>query len=223
MKQESYHHPRTLAEQYDFQQTLVGQLSTKATDWGVPEEKVQQLQAESTVYETKYGQVSNRQVQSPSLTAGRNSAWKTLQTIIDDIYEHYLLENDAISSEDKETLHIYEHRTSYFRYDAPKFSPDVDLTAGDSATLFVNYTQSVSSTSHRKPDGVVFCELVYKVGADAPASIDECNSNALISRSHQRLSFSQSQRGKTIYAYARWVNRNGKNGPWSNQISAIIP
>jgi hypothetical protein len=45
----------------------------------------------------------------------------------------------------------------------------------------------------------------------------------LASRSPLELSFDPEERGKTVYLAARWQNRRGELGPWSDIISAIIP
>ena len=224
MAKESYTIPRLLAEKFSFQHSLTELVIAKATAWGIPEEVAQKVQAQSTTYETKYELVSNRQVQSPSLTADRNASWNDLKGTIVNLYQDYLLDNDAISAADKETLYIHEVNSGYYsRYEAPKTSPAITLSTEDVSVLHVNYTTSLSSKSHRKPDGVIFCEVACKIGGDAPANITECIDHYNISHSHQSIVFNPDQRGSKVFAYARWVNRNGKNGPWSNQITAIIP
>ncbi|WP_163710729.1 hypothetical protein [Mangrovibacterium lignilyticum] len=216
--------PRMLAEQFSFQRTLVQLLAEKALAWSVPEVVVATVTGQSNTYENRYEVSGNSQTQSPALTVARNDAWATLETTIYSIYNRYLLYNDAISAEDRDTLHISEvHIGGRTGYDAPTVSPAVNLSSEDVSTLHVNYTTSIMSSSHRKPVGVAFCELACKIGGEPPFTIEECQSHYFVSRSHQELVFNPEQRGNTVYAFARWVNRNGKTGPWGNRITAIVP
>jgi len=224
MLKRSFTVPRTLAEQYGFQQTVTQMLAQKATAWGVPEDQVTLLATQSADYESKYDEANNSQTQSPALTAARRDSWNTLETMIYSVYNRYLLYNDAISAKDRDTLHIYDvNMGGKTAYDAPTSSPQVNFSTEDVSVLHVNYTESAQSSTHRKPDGVAFCEVACKVGGDAPATIDDCATHYFIPRSHQEIVFNPSQRGNMVYAYARWVNRNGKTGPWGSQIMAIIP
>lgn len=224
MIKRSFTVPKTLAEKFGFQHTLMQSLAEKATAWSIPEAIVTQATIESEDYELKYEECNNSQTQSPAMTAARNDAWNVLESTIYSIYNRYLLYNDAISAKDRDTLHIYDvnvgGRTAY---DAPVTSPVINLSTEDISVLHVNYATSTTSNTHRKPDGVAFCEIACKVGGEVPASIDECVTHYFIARSHQEIVFGPNQRGSTVYAYARWVNRNGKTGPWGSQIRAIIP
>ncbi|WP_163714534.1 hypothetical protein [Mangrovibacterium lignilyticum] len=220
----SYSIPTILAEQYSFQRTVTELLAQKATEWGVAPEQATLIQGLSTTYESKYEAASNSQTQSPALTSSRRAAWKPLIAAISDLYNNNLLYNGAITAEDQDALHIHEiilgARTPY---DAPVSSPSISMSTEDVSTLHVNYTTTASSKSHRKPAGVAFCELACKIGGDAPAGIEECTAHYNISHSNQEIVFTPEQRGKTVFTYARWVNKNGKNGPWSNPITSIIP
>jgi hypothetical protein len=56
-----------------------------------------------------------------------------------------------------------------------------------------------------------------------PVTASDCHDRNYVSRSHASITFENEQRGKILYAFARWVNKNGKYGPWSGMISALIP
>ncbi len=69
----------------------------------------------------------------------------------------------------------------------------------------------------------MFCELRYQVGGTAPATPADCNETANISRSHAALQFEPEDRGKAVYLFARWTNRNGKTGPWGGMLTGLVP
>jgi hypothetical protein len=66
--------------------------------------------------------------------------------------------------------------------------------------------------------------VIYYVISDTPV----VNQNALpysrlATRSPLELTFSPEDRGKTVYLAARWQNRRGELGPWSEIVMAVIP
>jgi hypothetical protein len=70
---------------------------------------------------------------------------------------------------------------------------------------------------------VIYSFFNFSISNELPASQAECTDRYNIGRSHESIVFAPEQRGKTLYGFARWVNRNGKLGPWSGLFSAIIP
>jgi hypothetical protein len=106
---------------------------------------------------------------------------------------------------------------------APSSTPILTLVSEEISVLHIVYADSGAPNTHYKPANVAFCEICYKVGDPTPATIAECTERYNISRSHEGMVFTPQQRGKNIYTYGRWVNKNGKLGPWSNLVSAIIP
>lgn len=99
----------------------------------------------------------------------------------------------------------------------------MSLVAEEASVLHVIYSDPSAPGTHYKPANVAFCELVYKLGDPVPKNAGECPERYNVCRSHEGIVFTQDQRGKTIYAFARWVNKNGKMGPWSDLVKAIIP
>jgi hypothetical protein len=141
-----------------------------------------------------------------------------------DLYNDYLLNNDAISAADKQALNLYSvSRGGNTPSPSPSTTPIVTLSSEKISVLHVIYSDPSTPASHAKPKGVAFCELWYKIDGAAPTSPEECTENCFISRTHDPIVFSPTQRGKTVFVYARWVNRNGKTGPWSGLVTAIIP
>jgi len=140
------------------------------------------------------------------------------------LYNHYIINNDAIGAADKEALNVhFTGNGSGSSSPSPTSTPVITLISEEISVLHVVYSDSTAPGTHYKPGNVAFCELCYKIGDAAPTGIAECNERYNIARSHEGIVFTPSQRGKNIYVYARWVNKNGKVGPWSNLVSAMIP
>lgn len=224
MSKETYSIPAGPTARYDFERNAITMGTANATAWGIPATKITNLASLRTTYELKYAVASNKSTQSPSATAARDAAWDALEVSLIDLYDHNLVNNAAISAADKDALHIHIlGNNSTAPAPAPSTTPIITLVSEEISVLHVVYADSSAPNTHYKPANVAFCELVYKVGNTPPASITECTERYNIARSHEGIVFTPDQRGKNIYAYARWVNKNGKFGPWTSLVSALIP
>ncbi|MDR0613092.1 MAG: hypothetical protein LBG45_06375 [Dysgonamonadaceae bacterium] len=66
--------------------------------------------------------------------------------------------------------------------------------------------------------------VIYYAVSDTPVTDQkELVHSQLATRSPLELIFDTTQRGKTVYLAARWQNRRGELGPWSEIIFAVIP
>jgi hypothetical protein len=224
MSNETYCIPAGPTARYDFQRNAITLCVANAAKWTIPETELTAIAALRTVYELKYGVASNSNTQSPAATAAREAAWKPLGSALTDLYDHHILNNPAISADEKESLNVnFRSGGGGPPTPAPTSTPVVRLMCEEISVLHVIYSDSGSTGTHSKPANVAFCELCYKVGDTPPAVIAECTERYNITRSHEGIVFAPAQRGKTIYTYARWVNKNGKFGPWSNMVTALIP
>lgn len=222
MSQEIYSIPKSPSARYEFEQNAIDMASGHATEWVIPERLITNLTSLRTTYEAKYSVASNRNTQSPSATIARDAAWEPLEAELINLYNHYLLNNDVISASDKDALFIHTNTGGGSPIPAPTSTPVISLLSKEISVLHVVYADSSIPAKHAKPYGVAFCELVYNIDT-VPATPDDCSEKATINRSNQTLVFTENQRGKKIYVFARWMNQNGKSGPWSNMTSALIP
>ncbi len=223
MSLETFSIPAGPTAQHEFAANAVKLITTNASAWNIPAEKVTKLTASFADYDAKYAVTSNPSTQSPAATVARNTAWEVLDVDLNDSYKHYLLNNDAISSADKEALHIHNSSGGGPSTTAPTTTPIISLTIEEIGALRINYSDSSAPGTHYKPDNVAFCEVWYQVGGTAPLTPADCNESTNISRSHTPIQFAPEQRSKMVYAFARWVNKNGKVGPWSGMVAAIVP
>lgn len=224
MSKETYSIPAGPTARFDFQRNAIEACTLHAAAWGISAERLTKMIPTRADYEQKYAIANNPNTQSPAITAAREDAWRIYKQQLIDLYNHDILNNDAIPASGKDMLHIHYTATGGGNpAPAPVTTPIITLTAEKISVLYVVYADSATPASHSKPDNVTFCELTYKVDGPAPAEPAECTDRVNITRSHRPIVFASNQRGKTIYAYARWVNRNGKMGPWSGMATAIIP
>ncbi len=219
----SFRKPVTLLEMLNFQQTLAEYLPAKGLEWGVAQADIDTIVALCTLYLEKAQAAQNPGTQSPSQTVARKNAWANLWDAASWFYREHLLYNKAISSEDQNTLGIkVVEAGSRSPIPAPTEFPVIKLDSSNPAALGVRFQQQ-DTTDRRKPYGVAHCQVVMKVGGEAPESIEDCPRQYNITTQGEQINFALNQRGQMVYVYARWVNRNGKVGPWTQLITAIIP
>ena len=224
MSKETYSIPAGPTARYDFQRNVMAIVTPNAISWEIANDKLIRVSNLRMDYELKYEVANNKSTQCPAATTAREAAWNLLEIALVDLYDHCLLNNDLIPPADKDALHIhYTGGNSGSSTPAPTSTPVITLVSEEISVLHVVYSDSTTPGTHYKPANVAFCEINYKVGGSAPLGISECTERYNIARSHEGIVFSPDQRGKIIYAYARWVNKNGKFGPWSNMVSALIP
>lgn len=224
MSKETYSVPVSPTARFEFQRNAVETCIANATLWKISTERLTRLAPLRADYELKYGVTNNKSTQSPSATAARDAAWSVYEVALIDLYDQDILNNNDIPADGKDILHIhYTTSGGGTAASAPTTTPILTLAVEEISVLHVVFADSASPASHSKPANVAFCEINYKIGTPAPTDPSECPERGNISRSHEAIVFAPAQRGKTVYAFARWVNRNGKFGPWSGMVTAIIP
>ena len=73
-----------------------------------------------------------------------------------------------------------------------------------------------------KPKGVGFMEMWCKIGDPAPMGLPDANLKVNITKSGKTITYLLSQKGMTVYFFARWVTKKGGYGPWGAFFSAVI-
>ncbi len=219
----NFRRPETLIGKESFQQTLSTQLKANGLTWRCPQTEIDEVVALCFDYHEKAMAIANPSMQCPSLTAARNAAWRDVWKASENIYQRYLLYNDAISVEEQEILGIYKvNFGSRTPPPAPTTAPLVRVEVNNIARLTLRYS-SEEPPFRRKPANVIFCQVAMKVGGEEPKFVAECVSTYNFSKQRYPIDFELKYRGQMVYMFARWVNRKGMTGPWSGMITAIIP
>lgn len=223
---QSYFIPQGIHARFDFQQNAVDTVKTKTTLWGIPVDVITDLSTGRAVYENWYQVCANKKTQNEVSTLGRDMAWDKYEVLIRILYDIYLMNNDKLSDEDRTAIGIHligGPKTVVMK--EMTTTPVLIMISEEQAALHAVYTDSATPSSHAKPPKVAFLEIWATIkahGIAPPATAAECELHYNISRNHQVITFEQEERGKTFYAFARWVTTTGKQGIWSNMVFAYI-
>jgi len=224
MSQEIYHIPKTPTAFFHFQGNAIDLCTANATAWDIPADTLTNIAALQATYVAAYNVVANPATRSPSATAARDAAQEILSAALTELYNTSLVNNAAIDVDYKIALHIHNTGSGTNKpAPAPATSPVIQLISEGISQLFVVYADSATPNKHHKPANVAFAELWYKVGEPAPALPADCPERFNVTRSHEPIQFEPAQRGQACYGFARWVNKNGKTGPWGSVFTEQVP
>jgi len=226
MTSESISIPTAVGEFHEFLKTTVELCTTNETLWGVPPTKLLAMAPSQVVYENFYSITANKQTRYVAATVARNQMWDKLDLDLRDLFSTCLLNNPAISADDKAALGIKITDSNQKTLGkAPVSTPVTSFSSEEISALHVVFADSNNTDSHAKPHGVGYMEIAAKmsVGEKAPVSVAECTLRYHVSRNHEPIAFEDTDRGKTFFGYSRWVMTNGDSSPWSGMVSAIIP
>ena len=157
----------------------------------------------------------------PGATANRNKYFPTYRNAILSILNLYLVDNDNVTAADKLTFNIHTPLGSKTSIPAPSSTVHGIVSYMEPLAQYFNFVDTVSGKKG-KPAGVAFVELRYVVDTVAPASVFACPLSIYVCRNNLKALFVSSEVGKKAYYYGRYINRNGKMGPWCAMFSATI-
>ena len=223
MDKEMFAEPVGLTSQFNFQRVATEFATDNATELGIPKLITDALIAGSSDYESKYVVTRNPSTTSHAAVVARDAAWDVLEILIVSLYNTYFLNNKKLTPNDRATLLIHNIGGGHSQFAAPTTTPIVSAVSETESMLFIVYSDSSVVTRHGKPSGVGFLEIRGKIGGTKPVTITDCPESYNVSRSHEGILFTPEQRGVEFFGFARWVNKNGKSGPWGNMFGNKIP
>ena len=88
--------------------------------------------------------------------------------------------------------------------------------------LLIDFWVKGASNKAKPPNhyGVV---IAWGILDEPPKDLRDLNRQSVASRTPHALSFTEAERGKTVYLALSWQNNRGNIGPWSEIQSAIVP
>jgi hypothetical protein len=79
------------------------------------------------------------------------------------------------------------------------------------------------SSSRAKADRMHGVEAAHALLDAPPAEVEQLIHSAFDTSSPLKLTFRESDRGKTLYIAFRWEAPNGAKGPWSPIYAVVVP
>ena len=205
-----------------FQTVLATNCMNNAAAWNLPTDLVASIAAMKSAWDAAYGLTANRKTSSPAVTAARNALLLDYRDLVDRVMHDYIVGNDAVSEADKTAFGIHLRTTNRVRLEPPLTVPVLEVDNRFINAHCLRFHDSASPHKRGRAASAAYCEVWYKVGGTAPTGTDDTMFRLTITRSGQMLRFSPDDKGKYIHYFARWVNRKGEQGPWSEIATAVV-
>ncbi|MDR0754368.1 MAG: hypothetical protein LBF04_03165 [Prevotellaceae bacterium] len=203
--------------------TMVAYLLTKATEWGVPRDDVNEIETLTADFETALETTENPLTRTKVAIQVKNDARKVVESKTRVLLKAYVTYNPAVSDADREAMGLPIHKNK--RTPAPVAStyPDFDVDSSVIRRLTIHFYDQGSKKSKAKPAGQHGAEIRWVISDTPIIDVEDLSHSAFDTHTPFTLEFQGHERGKTVYLCLCWENTRGEKGPWSEIVSAIIP
>ena len=214
--------PKLASKFNTLQNTVVSLIVLRGVSvYGMTATEVSNIVAFRTNWTPLYAASTAKLTKSMTTTTNRDENQLLYEPALTIVFDDFLVNNNAISAADKLAMGIHEMTVPGAPIPPPTQAPSVTITHGASLQLVINMRNAATSRIG-KPKGVGFMEMWYKVGDPAPMGLPDANQKINISKSGTAITYLLSQKGLTVYFFARWVTRKGGYGPWGAFFSGVI-
>jgi hypothetical protein len=205
----------------DWVKALVEFISTKISEWSIPQYEFDLLQVAKDFFISTYEVAIDPATRTKTAIAAKNRRKKELIALLRSFIKTYIAFNPAVTEEE--------------RIGAGLPIPKSDRTPAPVPTRYPNYTVEsslrqltvhffdVDSKHTAKPDGVHGAEIRWAILEEPPVNENALTQSSFDTRTPFVLTFTEDQRGKAVYMCLRWENTRGQKGPWGNIMKEIVP
>jgi hypothetical protein len=170
---------------------------------------------------TAWANYQDPALRTPLITFIKNEKRKAYEKVLR-ILIQMLESNPLVTDDDRRSVGIVIRDTSRTPVKPPKTYPEFMIDTSIIRCLIILFWD-LGSKSKAKPRGIHGAEICWAILDRPPLSVDELVHSNFCTRSPFKLTFDESDRGKTVYFCLRWENTKGEKGPWSEIMMAIIP
>jgi hypothetical protein len=189
----------------------------------VPPEVVAPVSALYNDFEAKFAVSEDENTRTKVTVAAKNEARRALEAAVRQLVAEYLAKNHLMTNEYRTELGLPipdKHPTrSHVAKEAPEI--DVDTSVSEQVTYFIY--QKGAKNRQGKPADQTGSELVWAILEAPPQDREELTHSEYTTTHTLLVRHRLKDRGKKVYASARWENSRGQKGPWSKIMSVVIP
>ncbi|MDR1372368.1 MAG: hypothetical protein LBJ17_04475, partial [Dysgonamonadaceae bacterium] len=129
--------------------------------------------------------------------------------------------NPVITDSDLEKMGFPKHSSGgHAPSPVAEHAPFIRARADEARTVGFHYGASESSRS--KPEGQHGIEVIHEI-SDTKPELEQMTRSDFDTHTPLKITFHDSERGKTLWFAGRWENTRGQKGPFGEIQSVIIP
>jgi hypothetical protein len=160
-------------------------------------------------------------LRTPLVTFIKNEKRKAYEKVLR-ILIRMLESNPLVSDDDRRAMSIAIPNATPTPVKPPKTCLGFIIDTSIIHCLMILFWD-LGSKSKAKPHDVHGAEICWAILDHQPLSVDELIHSGFCTRSPFKLTFDETDRGKTVYFCLRWESTRGEKGPWSEIVMEIIP
>ena len=213
--------PTLASEFHDYQNSAVPLMVAKATEYGILPKAITDLAPMKLKWDALDAACISENTKGLGATANRNAYQPIYSGELERITILYLLNNDNVIAADQLTFRITVPNKNRIPNPAPTSTVTGKVIYKEPLTHYFKLIDT-ESNKMKRAEHTAFIELRYIVALVAPKSVQECTDSEFINNSNKKVDFTAADEGKFAFYFGRYVNRNGKKGPWSIMFGGRI-
>lgn len=197
-------------------------LTAAPTDFGMSASDATAISTAYTDWHAAYLLVTDPGTRTQVTVAAKNYQ-KALSLILLRQQYNIIKANPSVSNENKVAIGIRLNDPVPTPIPPPTTVPVLTIRNAAPYTHIMDWADSDTPTTRRKPAGATGCVIMRAVGL-APATLpSQATWEGMFARVPVLMSsFNPADVGKWATYFARWVNAKGEEGPWAAPVSQII-
>ena len=212
--------PRPDADYTIFFRNIVSYCGKQFSAWGhIPQADYDALAGVCNEWQQAYQATLAPHI--PQLTAEKKRARLASERALRAFINRFL-RWPPVTDLDRDKMGIRNRNTPHTSHGAPATVPEIEFALSVIRQIAIRY-RDFGAANWAKPGHARLIEIRWAILDTAPDSVAALINIELDTATPCILDFDESERGKRIFAAARWVNNTGHKGPWSDIESAFIP
>jgi hypothetical protein len=213
--------PAKEADFVDWSGNLLAVARTRKTEWKLDDAQLTELDGLYAQVKALHEKCRTAEYTKLDMQA-KNETKDLLKKRLEVFVRNNLQNNDAMTNNGREALRIPIHDRKPTPRPAPDTVPETETETPLPRVVRIKF-KAENAARRGKPEGVHGLECRWITAESQPALIEELLHSEFATRSPLELTFDEDRRGARLYFAARWEGNNGKKGPWSQIMSAVIP
>jgi hypothetical protein len=196
-------------------------VAANAAAMGLTADDVKPLTDAITAWKTAYPAHTTAHAAARAATSVKIQARDTYEAVARPIIQQ-LQANPKVTDAQRKTMKINVRVKTRTPVSVPTTKPIATVDTSKHLQHTIDFLDSTSSGSKKKPAGVASCEIWSKVGGPAPTDYTQMMFVEAPTKTPCLVTYTGAQAGMTVWYWMRWVNTRNQKGPWSDPVSATI-
>lgn len=188
---------------------------------GLSNNALNELESAVDEFEETLQEIREARIHLQALTTKKDGLRERVKAMIRPLAKRALAD-DAVTSAQLAGIGLKPRDAVRTRPPAPQTEPFISVTIMPGRTHEIRIFDQGESVKRAKPKGVTGAEIWLYIGDAAEMDKKKLRYLGTATRGKFRFTHDEQDAGKPAHYLARWINRRGEHGAWSNRTSATI-